>query len=199
LLIDRACGSNSSKWKPQQQSDSHKNYEICCGCQLDEEGKTSLIAPADQGNNASRQRVTNEASRKSSDKKVTFRIHTGDNENDEDHHRTPEPPPGWTEAEILILKRAVEKAARTLQVKQPGFAAMQAIHGSITNHDSVFTATHVDFTHLFNCDFSPAYPFSPSNRPRNQPLIVRVIPFTAKQRQSSPLSRTPSSALVPSC
>jgi hypothetical protein len=40
--------------------------------------------------------------------------------------RAPELPPGWTEADMLGLKRAVEDAARRLNIKPPGFAAMQA-------------------------------------------------------------------------
>ncbi len=117
---------STSKWKPQQHSE-HKHSEMCCGCAMEDDGKKSIITTFNHGNNALRQGGVIEASRSSIDKKVSFQKHEDNDDNGEDHPRTPSIPTGWTESEMLLLKRAVEKAARTLLVKPPGFAAMQAI------------------------------------------------------------------------
>ena len=114
---------STSKWKSQQQSDSCNHYEICCGCEMEESGHESLFAAVDhESNNSSRKGVP------SADKKKSTTKHESQTECSENHHRMPPPPPSWTEPEMILLKRAVEKAARTQRIKPPGFAAMQAIH-----------------------------------------------------------------------
>jgi hypothetical protein len=132
-------GVSTSNENPLQKSYEYINVDRCCGCQLEQDGKRSLIAPADHGKSASRQWATSEARTStdsrpstesrppSTDKRVTFQLYNSHNEDCEDHQRTPD---GWTESEMLLLKREVEKVARTLRVKPPGFSAMQAIRGS---------------------------------------------------------------------
>jgi hypothetical protein len=122
----------TSKWRPRQQSDAYYHHEICCGREMEEAGQRSLISNADHGNNPSRrndERGTGLIS--GADKTAPRQAYDAQSvivESSENHHRMPAPPPGWTESEMLLLKSAVERAARTLRIKQPGFAAMQAIH-----------------------------------------------------------------------
>ncbi len=134
LLDSERKGSrtvSASKWKPLQHSNAQKQYEICCeracGCGTEGDGQRSLMASADNGSRGG----INEAFRSGTDRKRSVQKQGDQNETDENHPKTPPPPPGWTESEILLLKRAVENAARVQRVKPPNFAAMQAIHGSM--------------------------------------------------------------------
>jgi hypothetical protein len=145
----------TSKWKPQQRSDACNHYENCCMCELEDAGQRSFIANADYGNKASGRRGKSEAANLSGAvKKAQIEEHVGQSESSENHHRMPEPPPGWTEAEMILLKRAVERAARTLRIKQPGFAAMQAIHA---RHDPT---SHLRIrTNQLVLSYTPSRPF----------------------------------------
>jgi hypothetical protein len=125
-----------------------KHYEICCGCESEEVVKTSLI---DQSLDNGRRRSLNESSpsRLSFEKKLSPQKHDGYHASGsgENHHKLPPPPPGWTESEILILKRAVEKAARIQQVRRPGYAAMQANNRALPLLLFVQSLSHILYQH----------------------------------------------------
>ena len=121
ILADQRTHS-TSKWK-NRQSDFNYHPEMCCGCEMKEAGQRSLAAKDDHGTHDVRLKG-NKAPRSSSDKKSSNQKQT---ECSEDHYKMTAPPPGWTESEMIILKKAVEKAACTGQIKPPGFVAMQVI------------------------------------------------------------------------
>jgi hypothetical protein len=138
-FLDGKRKGSKSKWKAQQQADAQKQYEICCWCETEGGGDSMLTASSDQhGNKTSRRRGKGESTQSSTDQDMSS-SRPGDVQKTVDPYSKPAPPVGWTESEILLLKRAVEKVARTQRVKKPGFAAMQAIQEPLSLNIPPFT------------------------------------------------------------